>query len=527
MKTENSAADLYPAPDGYVETEDWFERHPRKLKAVLAIMFILAALVRLYDLDASGMLVDRDYTSAMFARDFYFSRSEDVAPWRRDIAGKTRQNQPILEPPITEWLVSWTYDLVGKEQLRCARILTSVFWLAGGIFLFSIARSLVSAEGAVFALGFYLFLPLSVLLSRSFQPDSLMMMLFLASLWSIVRYYEHANTGSLVIAALVAAATLVYRPLVLLPLLGAFTLPQLQSRGLWKGAFNRQTIIYVTISCLPMLLYYGHATFIAKTFGWKLATSFRFDLWLHHEYWSGWFNIAVDKFGLWALIAAAIGFVFLRPGLPRAIVTGLALGYLAFGLLFTMHIHTHDYYQAQLVPTVAIAAAPLVVFLARAILRSSGRWNRWFSILLVALLVLLPWAHRIKAGLHQAGFESPSTAREIGELVEHSDHVVFLSRYYGVPIQYFGEFTGAYWPRAIRQKLYREKGEHKLSVDERLQQIDFVPEYFVITFFRFYEMHHPDLAAYLQQSCVPKAITDEYLVYEQCRPLVAQNPEVQ
>ncbi|HYQ72333.1 MAG TPA: glycosyltransferase family 39 protein, partial [Gammaproteobacteria bacterium] len=310
------------APGSLMDTNDWFAQRPRILKAVLAVMFILAALVRLYDLDAPGMLVDRDYTSAMFARDFYFSRSEEIAPWRREIARKTHQNQPILEPPITEWLVSWTYNLVGEEQLRSARILTSLFWLAGGIFLFSIARSLVSAEGGVFALGFYLFLPLSVLLSRSFQPDSLMMLLFLASLWSIIRYYEHPGTGALLFAALLAAVTLVYRPLVLLPLLGAFALPQIECRGLWRGAFSRPTLIYVTVSCLPMLLYYGYATFVAKYFGWKLATSFRFDLWAHHEYWLGWFDLAVDKLGLWALIAAAIGFVFLRPGLPRAIVTG-------------------------------------------------------------------------------------------------------------------------------------------------------------------------------------------------------------
>ena len=456
MKAENSGATSgFKTGDQHLIPDDWLGRRPRVLAGVLAVMFILAAVVRLYHLDAPGMLVDRDYTSAIFARDFYFSRSDEVAPWRRGMARETRQNQPVLELPITEWLVSWTYDLAGKEQLRSARILTSFFWLVGGGFLFSITRSLVSTQGGVVALGFYLFLPMSVLLSRSFQPDSLMMMLFLASLWCIVRYYERPTSGYLLNAALFAAVTFVYRPLVVLPLLGAFMVPQIQSRGLWKGAINRSTLVFATISCLPMLLYYGYITFVAKSFGSKLETSFLFDLWLHHEYWFGWFDLAVKGLGLWALLAAAIGCVFLRPGLPRSIVTGLGLGYVGFGLLFTMHIHTHDYYQAQLIPLVAIAAAPLVVHLAGAILRSDGRWARWSAILLVAVLVLLPWGRTIYDRLQGAGFESPATARQIGELVEHSDRVVFLSRYYGVPLQYFGELTGAYWPKTIRDPLYR------------------------------------------------------------------------
>ncbi|HYQ71176.1 MAG TPA: hypothetical protein VET88_04515, partial [Gammaproteobacteria bacterium] len=188
---------------------------------------------------------------------------------------------------------------------------------------------------------------------------------------------------------------------------------------------------------------------------------------------------------------------------------------------------THDYYQAQLIPTVAIAAAPLMAFLARTMLRQEVRWTGGFAILLVAVLVLVPWARRIDNGLHRADFESPVTAWEIGELVEHSDRVVFLSRYYGVPIQYFGEFTGAHWPKAIRDPLYREKGDHKRSFAERLEEIGFGPEYFVITFFRFYERHHPDLAEYLHQSCVPRAITPKYQIFERCRSPAEQPAAVQ
>ena len=490
---------------------------PRLVRLILIALFLMAAAVRLYQIDAPGFLVDRDFTSAMLARDFYFSHSETVEPWRREIARATRENQPILEPPVTEWFVSLAYRLAGNEQLRFARILTSLFWLAGGLFLFCTARALVSTDAAVFALGYYLFVPMSVLLSRSFQPDALMMLLFLASLFGVVRYHEQPSRPRLAAAAMIGAATLVYRPLVLFALLGAFVVPQMQRRGPWKGAFGAASLAYVSVSTLPALLYYGYGTFAARHFGWKLETSFRLDLWVHREYWGGWLDTALFAVGVPALLAAAIGVVLLRRGLPRSIVVGLGLGYLVFGLLFTMHIHTHPYYNAQLIPLVAIAASPVAALLARRFVQSPGPWLKWLAALLLAGIVALPWAREVHRGLRRARFETLSTAREIGRLVGHSNHVVFLSGYYGLPLQYLGEFTGAYWMRPITYHLYRKKVERELSVAERLEMIGFEPEYFVITAFDEFEKHHGDLAAYLNHHCMLKARTEAYLVYERCR----------
>ena len=122
---------------GHISTRETsiFASRPGLLTAVLVALFLVAAGVRLVNLDAPGVLIDRDFTSAMFARVFYFEHADKIEPWRRTIARATLDNQPTLEPPVTEWLAFVLYRVAGREDLRLARILTSVFWLSGGGFL--------------------------------------------------------------------------------------------------------------------------------------------------------------------------------------------------------------------------------------------------------------------------------------------------------------------------------------------------------------------------------------------------------
>lgn len=494
---------------------DWLGERPRLLIVLLLATFVLAAAVRTYKPDAAGVLVDRDYTSAMFARNFYFRHAEDVEPWRRDMARKLREKQPDLEPPVTEWVVALQYRLAGEENLRFARATTSVFWMAGGFFLFALIRTLVSTDAALLGLGYYLFQPMGVLLSRSFQPDALMMSMFLAALWCVVRFHEQPSGRRLLAAGLTTAVALVYRPLVLPALAGAFLLPRLPQLGVRQALLRRDSVVYGLVGVLPALLYYGYATFVARYFGWKLTSSFRFHLWAHREYWSGWLDGALTAVSVPFLIAAAVGFFLLRTGTPRMVIAGLGLGYLLFGLLFTMHIHTHSYYSAQLIPLVAIAASPLAAWLGRAAVSSRRLWPKLLAVV-IAGVIAFQWAHDIQRGLMRAAFEPPATAAEVGRLVGHSDRVVFLSRYYGLPLQYLGEFTGAYWPRPITYWLYRTQGERELSIAERLDALGFEPEYFVITFFSEFQRNHADLAQYLERSCTLMAGTAEYLIYQRC-----------
>ena len=100
-----------------------------------------------------------------------------------------------------------------REHPRCEAADLD-FLLIGGVFLYNIVKWLVSSDAAVFATGYYLLAPMSILLSRSFQADALMMLCFVMSLFAIVRYYSMLPLR-IAIAVALSAFTILYRCLVL------------------------------------------------------------------------------------------------------------------------------------------------------------------------------------------------------------------------------------------------------------------------------------------------------------------------
>ena len=367
---------MRPDPVSDASVASYFGQRPRLLVLTLIVMFALAIGVRLQRLDAPGVLIDRDYTSAMFARAFYFAHDSTIPAWRREMATKLMMKQPTLEPPVTEWMTALIYRVAGREDIRFGRVLTIVFWLAGGALFFLLTRLLTDADAALVALGYYLFLPLSVLLSRSFQADALMMLLFIGGLLAIVRYRQDRRNTTLAVAIVVSALALVYRPLVMPALVLAWVIPEMRITGWRRALFGRASLMFLILTTVPAFAYYGYGAFVARYFQWKLTSSFMFSLYRHPEFWREWFLIATTQLWLPALLLGLLGLPFLTRDRSRDFVVALALGYLCFGLAFTYHIHTHGYYQAQLIPAVGIALAPLTVVLIRKAFAAPERWVR-------------------------------------------------------------------------------------------------------------------------------------------------------
>jgi hypothetical protein len=496
-----------------------FEQHPYWLKLCLALMFLLAALIRRDEIKAPGHLLDREYTSAIFARAFYFMSNDQVEDWRREIAVTTMNQQPVLEPPLVEYLVSLIYRVMGREEIYYARYLTGTFWLVGGIFMYLLTKKLLSTEAAVFATVYYLFVPMGVIISRSFQPDSLMMLLFLASLYLLVCYFESDAKNYLFQASVVTAITLLLRPLVLFAIFFAFFALSLQKKGSWRKIIDRSLILFSTVSLLPAAAYYGYGIFFAGFMRWKVSTSFMPHLLPKRDFWLGWFQLGINVAGTAFVIAAIIGFFLLPNRLTRYLIIGLAISYFVFGMTFTYHIHTHPYYHIQLFPVIAICAAACLTSIVSALQNSSGKF--WPVPVILSLSIGLYFAYRTERdSLYQVRVEpDPRTAWKIGEIIGHSPHTVFVSRHYGLPLEYYGEFGGAPWPVRIEDPFYRQPGAHEQSVQERIDELGFPPEYFVITYFDFFKRYHQDLETYLESACSERLETIDYLIYGDCKAL--------
>ena len=491
-----------------LEKATWF-------KLVLAALFLVATLLRLDDIKAPGHLLDREYTSAIFARSFYFTNNDAIESWRRDIAVITRDQQPVLEPPLVEYLVSLIYRIMGREEIYYSRYLTNAFWLIGGVFMYLIAKKLLSANAALIATAYYLFVPMGVIISRSFQPDSLMMMLFLISLYSIISYFDRPSTNQLLLAGAISGITLLLRPLVLFAIFGAFLALSVNRNRDWKKLVNAPLIVFGSISLLPAVIYYGYGIVFAGFMRWKISTSFMPYLFTKRDFWLGWFELGANVAGPALLLLAIVGFFLLRNRGVQYLVVGLVASYVVFGIAFTYHIHTHPYYHIQLFPIIGLCIAPVLLGILESLRQLPGK--TWTLPVTIVLLIGLYFSYqKIHDSIYRVHMEDPAVAHEIGEIVHHSPHTVFVAKYYGVPLEYYGEFGGAPWPVRIEDAFYRRPGARELSVQERIDGLSFTPEYFVITNFDLYSRKHQDLQAYLTNSCSPLRETETYLIYGNC-----------
>jgi hypothetical protein len=484
-------------------------------------VFLLAALIRLDALKAPGHLLDREYTSAIIARAFYFMHNDQIENWRRDIAVTTMKQQPILEPPLQEYLVSLIYRLMRREDMYYSRYLTIIFWLIGGIFMYLLTKKLLSKDAALFATLYYLFVPMGVIISRSFQPDSLMMMLFLASLYLLVKSFETGATNNFLQASVVIAITLLIRPLVLFAIGCAFLALSINNKGSSRKIDNRSLVIFGSISLLPAAIYYGYGILFAGFMRWKVSTSFMPYLLTKRAFWLGWFQLGTSVAGVAFLIVAIIGFFLLSNRMTRSLIFGLAIGYIIFGVLFTYHIHTHPYYHIQLFPIIAICSAACFESVVYILRNSTGKL--WPVPVILSISITFYFAYRAERdSFSQTRMEDSRTAWKIGEIIKHNPHTVFVSRYYGIPLEYYGEFDGAPWPVRIEDSFYRQPGAHELSVQERIDELGFIPDYFVITYFDLYQSKHQDLEAYLESACAAQLKTTDYLIYSHCQTFSKQ-----
>jgi len=160
--------------------------------ALAAALLLLGALLRL--MDSTDPPLDfhptRQLRNAVIARSIYYEGRPDLNAETRDAVIRQRNLVGRYEPPIVETLVAYGYKLAGGETWVVPRVWGAIFWLAGGLALFDLARLATNADGALAALAFYLLLPFGVQASRSFQPDPLMTMWIVLAAGAFYRWSE-------------------------------------------------------------------------------------------------------------------------------------------------------------------------------------------------------------------------------------------------------------------------------------------------------------------------------------------------
>ena len=137
--------------ESIIPVERGIEHPSSRRLLILSVLFIAAFGIRLYHINEPPLNfhATRQYRSLIIAREYYFYNLSSVPGWKKEVAHFSRRKQGMLEPPILEFLVSIGYRLLGGEHFWLPQLLSSLFWLIGGGFLYLIGKRIADADAAV------------------------------------------------------------------------------------------------------------------------------------------------------------------------------------------------------------------------------------------------------------------------------------------------------------------------------------------------------------------------------------------
>jgi len=304
-------------------------------------------------------------------------------------------------------------------------------------------------DAAFYAMALYLFIPLGVEVSTGFLPDPLMIGLMLAGIWGTVRYFEDPTFVRLLVAAGLCASSIFVKPLGMFVLMAASCCALMAENGLTKPRSYGHGLVFLVISIGLGTSYYAYGTFFADYMHQQANASFTPHLLLEQSFWRRWFDYARWTVGLAPVLLGLLAIPLHERGWRRGFVCGMWIGYVVFCLVFSYHVRITGHYHLQLVIVAGISASPLIaIVLSRILAPGTLRLGAPLAIF-VSLLALFFLTLDLRHDLRVRGkIETEAVAREIGKIVNHGTRNLFISPYYGGPLEYFAEIAGAYWPRS-------------------------------------------------------------------------------
>jgi hypothetical protein len=345
---------------------------------------------------------------------------------------------------------------------------------------------MVNEDSAILATSIYLFLPFGVVSSQSFQPDPLMLMLMIASIYTIILYHERPTRSGLFVAGFLSAAAILVKPVSLFIVLGAFFALQYHNKGLNKTlVVDKNILFFVFVALFPTLLYYGYGILNTENLDQQAQKSFLPQLLMQFDFWDGWLKRIRIAMGFTLFLGGILG-VFLYPaGWQKTFLFGLWIGYFAMCFAFTYTISTHDYYHLPLFPIIALSFGSIADILIQKLKeRTSNPYLNLgvWAILFVALFLSAGTSVQAVAKLPDHNSEIILN-ESVGEAVAHSTQTIFLAPYDGKPLMYYGKLSGRYWPYWFDIRDEKLWGVKDLSPEARLEILGdgIDPEYFIVT----------------------------------------------
>ena len=325
-----------------------------KPRFILIAILTVGLILRLWKLNIPLLefYPTRQVQTADITRNFYQNDFNILKP---TVSYLGKGYKPFLiEFPGYNFLVATLYSVFGPHEYF-GRLLSILGWAISCYFLFQIAKKYAGDLGAKAALFFYSFSPLSVLVSRSFQPDQWMLTLSISAIYFIIKWKE--NQKILLFIATLICASLAF-------LLKAqsviFTIVPIYFAILTSNSRSKLLLIFYSFFALvPVGLWTAFAAIqnratpeTAEVF--SLSNYFGWNIFLNLKYYSNIFGYEYN------LVLLPVGLFLILIGLAAKLAKDQYFLYwwfwavIIYFLIFNKLNMVHEYYHLPFLPIAAI-----------------------------------------------------------------------------------------------------------------------------------------------------------------------------
>jgi 4-amino-4-deoxy-L-arabinose transferase-like glycosyltransferase len=267
--------------------------HKKNIFYVLVVILILSVglWIRVYDISDAPLDFHptRQLHSALMARGMYYQLSSATG-WQAQTAIQQWKLEGLIEPPVMEWLAALGYWASGAVDLRIPRLIAAFFWLLAAIPLLRVAEAENDWKAALVGAAFFLFYPYGIIASRSFQPETLLVLFLALFLLALLKWDKERTWKWAVWAGLFGGLAILIKTVAVFFVAGMW-LGWLLSENNWKKAF-KDTKIWVTfiLTVLPYALYLIYGLFINKGLSGQFSLRFFPDMWKDIAFYLRWLS---------------------------------------------------------------------------------------------------------------------------------------------------------------------------------------------------------------------------------------------
>lgn len=517
-----------------MERKSFFASSHLSLAFTLFFLFSVALAIRIYDI--TDLPLDfhpsRQLFSAIKTRGMYYERLPNVTEWKREFAIQQWNTKVTIEPEILERFTAFIFRYTG-EQLWIPRSISAIFWVIGGIFVYLLARDMLSVDGAILALAFYLFVPYGIFASRSFQPDPLMVTLIVAFWWLVYRWanfipYPKRKDGVwkwAILAGLTGGLAIFVKFVAAFFVIGG-------ALGVLLGRFKLRDLIrdpqvwaMGVLGILPGGVWFAYGKFVAGMFSGDMSGRFIPSMLVTPLFYIQWHTQAATVAGGLGIMLGLLGFFLIKKRVVKTFLCGIWVCYLIFGLYFNYNVSTHDYYSLPLIAIVAISLVPLGDRFFALLMKASspdGVNTRWIRGALFVILIygILSIVWNVRNEMKSTDYRPQATYwAEIRDTLGSQASFVALTEDYGLRMAYWGWIKGALWPSSGDLYQADVRGNHR-DIDNLFAEVVTQKSLFLVT----------DLDDFAKQKELQTLLasyrvlirSDGYLVYDLKHPLESQ-----